>query len=154
LKTALEALNNIQVVEVTGIGTSDNPWRVTFLDPVGDVSEMSGSGAGNFLSTGEAVVSTKYEGTAAQNEVQKVVATASGGTFTLTYDGQTTAPITYDPNSPATVANAIKTALEGLGGGISVSVSGSGTDALPWIITILNSGVKDVPQLAAMTRTW
>ena len=30
VKAALESLNNIQVVEVTGTGASDNPWRVTF----------------------------------------------------------------------------------------------------------------------------
>ena len=149
IKSALELLNNIQTVEVTGRGTTDNPWRVTFLDPAGNVAEMTGNGAADFLSPAEAVVSTKYEGNVAKNEVQKVVATGRGGTFTLTYAGQTTAPISYNPASPATVAIAIKAAIENLGNGIVVSVTGAGTDASPWLITFLNSGVKDVPQLVA-----
>jgi PKD repeat protein/type 1 glutamine amidotransferase len=44
------------------------------------------------------------------DEIQTVrVNNATGGTFTLTFDGQTTAPIAYDAN-----AAAVRTALEGL----------------------------------------
>lgn len=38
----------------------------------------------------------------------------TGGTFTLTHNGQTTAPITYDPSSWSTSMSAIQSALEGL----------------------------------------
>lgn len=38
----------------------------------------------------------------------------TGGTFTLTFDGQTTNPITYDPDDPEGTASAIREALEAL----------------------------------------
>ncbi len=58
--------------------------------------------------------------------------TATGGTFTVTVDGQTTAPIPYN----ATAAS-VKSALELLSTVVNVSVpsSGTGTSASPWVVT-------------------
>lgn len=61
---------------------------------------------------------------------------ASGGDFTLSYGGATTGPILYNE----TAAN-LKTAIQGLGGGVaSVDVSGAGTLANPWVVTMLTAG--------------
>jgi hypothetical protein len=70
------------------------------------------------------------QGVAAVNEQQTITLepTVSGGTFTLTYDGQTTANIAWNANAAA-VTSALE-ALSNIGVG-DVSVSGTG----PWIVT-------------------
>lgn len=63
--------------------------------------------------------------TAAINEVQTLTIDATGGTYTLTYSGQTTAPIAFDAD-----ASAVETALRGLssinGANVNVAPSGPG----------------------------
>ncbi|NLE60681.1 MAG: hypothetical protein GX616_20235, partial [Planctomycetes bacterium] len=61
---------------------------------------------------------------------------ATGGTFTLSYGGQTTLDIAY--NAPATGAGSIEAALEGLFNITDVSVAGAGTSADPWIVSFVN----------------
>jgi hypothetical protein len=69
-------------------------------------------------------------GTTATNEVQTVTlnGTPTGGTFTLTFRGQTTAPIAYDAANTA-----VQTALQALStiGTGNATVTGTG----PWIVT-------------------
>ena len=54
-------------------------------------------------------VTTDTAGTTGVDEVQTVTVTATGGTFTLTFDGQTTAALTFPPT-----AAEVKAALEAL----------------------------------------
>ena len=63
------------------------------------------------------------------------------GSFTLTFDGRTTAPIAYNA-----AGSAIKTALEALGG-FTVAVTGTGTAADPWLITFSSPNVRNAPLL-------
>jgi hypothetical protein len=78
------------------------------------------------------------------NEIQSVeVRYATGGTFTLTYDGQTTGNIAYNAN-----AAAIEAALEALSNITAVSVSGAGTLASPFLVTF-EDGTTNVPQMTA-----
>lgn len=74
------------------------------------------------------------------SEVQTVTITGAptGGTFTLTLDGQTTAAIAYN----ATAA-AVKTALEALPNVDQVTVTGTG----PYVVTF--AGGANVPQMTA-----
>ena len=65
-----------------------------------DVSKLTG---------GTATVAETTKGTATKDEVQTLTVTASGGTFTLTYGGQTTDALPYDAT-----ALAIQQALQGL----------------------------------------
>ena len=71
-------------------------------------------------------------GSAAVNEVQVVTLTggATGGTFTLTYSGQTTSAIAY--NASAATVDAALEALSNIGAG-DVSVAGSAGG--PWTVT-------------------
>lgn len=76
------------------------------------------------------------EGSPADSEVQKIslAETVSGGTFTLTFDSQTTAPIAYDATS-ATIASELN-ALSSIGGaGGSVTASGGPLPSSPVEIT-------------------
>lgn len=64
------------------------------------------------------------------DDVQRIYTDVADGTFTLTYDGQgPTVPINEDDP-----ASAVKSALEGLSNITTVTVTGDGTAAIPWII--------------------
>ena len=49
---------------------------------------------------------TTYTGNGEQEEIQKVVCDANGGSFRLVFNGYTTAPIAYDANA-ATITAAL-----------------------------------------------
>lgn len=83
------------------------------------------------------------------NEVQAltITGTPTGGTFTITYDGQTTAAIAYNA-----AASAVKTALEALSniGTGNVACGGGSLPGTPVTITFQNAmGKRDVPLATA-----
>ena len=57
--------------------------------------------------------------------------TSTGGTFTLTVNGQTTGAIAFDA-----AAGTVETAVEALSTVTTATVSGTGTVGAPWIVTI------------------
>lgn len=79
-------------------------------------------------------VVTLTEGSAGANEVQVLTfyGTPSGGTFTLTYDGQTTAAIAY--NADAATVDAALEALSNIGAG-DVTCTGGSLPGTPITIT-------------------
>ncbi|MBS1869462.1 MAG: hypothetical protein JSS99_07335 [Actinobacteria bacterium] len=86
------------------------------------------------------------------DEVQRLTVSASGGTFTLSFDGQTTAPLSASA-SAAQVAAALD-ALSSIGGaGGSVDVTGGpGDDAgsTPYLLTFGDAlGGRDLPLVTA-----
>ena len=60
---------------------------------------------------------------------------ATGGTFTITIDGETTGTITYNA-----AAGTVDTTLEALASITSTTVTGAGTSGNPWIITFVTPG--------------
>lgn len=70
----------------------------------------------------------------ATSEVQTITITGTptGGTFTLTYEGQTTAPIAFNANAAAVLAALI--ALSTIGSG-NVTVGGGPGPGTPWTVT-------------------
>jgi hypothetical protein len=76
-------------------------------------------------------------------EAQSVTITGgpAGGTFTLTYSGQTTGPIAF--NAPAT---AVRTALEGLSNLNPGDVTVTGGAGGPWTVTF-SDDLGEVPQM-------
>ncbi len=87
-----------------------------------------------------------FVGNAFANEVQSVtVGAASAGTFTLTFEGETTAPITFDA-----LNSAVQTALEALKtiGQGNVTVTGT---APTWVVTF--AGVLNKINWPLMTGT-
>lgn len=88
-------------------------------------------------------VTTIAEATAGLNEKQVITlgGNPTGGTFTLTFDGQTTGNLDYD----ATAAE-VETALEGLSNIAAGDVAVSGDDGGPWTIEFLQAYAQtDVP---------
>lgn len=132
---ALEALANIGAgqVAVTGGPGPSTAWVVEFTGTLAstDVQQMTGSGAS--LTGGSVNVSVTQEAVQGVNEKQQVAidSTATGGTFTLTYSGQTTAAIAYNA-----VAATVDTALEALSniGVGDVTVTGGPGPATAWVV--------------------
>lgn len=77
----------------------------------------------------------------APNELQSVETDATGGTFTLTFDGETTAATAYDAPS-----SAVEAALEALSTVDDVAVTGAGTSADPWLVEFVGSAVGGTDQ--------
>ena len=69
---------------------------------------------------------------------------SDGGTFTLTFDGQTTSALAYNAT-----ASQVEAALEALPNITNVTVTGSGTSSDPWVVTFVDPGDQDVKQLTA-----
>ncbi len=87
--------------------------------------------------------------TAAVNEVQTVTITGgpTGGTFTLTYGGQTTTGIAY--NATASAVRTALGALTSVGGTQHVSVTGGPGPSTPYVVTF--RGALGITDLTAMT---
>lgn len=124
LDTALEALSNITTVFVTGSGPTADPFYVEFQNPGNqNVAQMT---ANTGSLTGTVNITTTVEG-------------SDGGTFTLTFSGQTTAAIAYDAS-----AATVDTELTALSNITSVVVTGAGTIGDPWMVEFTDPGAQNV----------
>jgi hypothetical protein len=154
VESALQTLSNINDVAVTGTGISGDPWVIEFIDPglqnVAEITTDDGSlnGTSFVTTTQEGVAATTneiqelYNDATTVDEVQTIHNGAVGGTYTITFDGQTTAPIAYNAG-----AATVKGALEALVNVNNVAVTGTGNPATPWQVTFLDPGAQDVAQM-------
>ena len=130
--TALEALSNIGVGDVGITGSAGGPYTVTFQAALAgsDRQQMTGSGAS--LTGGSVSVSVIQEAIVNVNEQQVVELedVPSSGTFTLTFNSQTTTTIAYNAS-----AATVQAALEGLATPVPGDVSVSGVAGGPWTVT-------------------
>ncbi|MFZ5560376.1 MAG: DUF4347 domain-containing protein, partial [Pseudomonadota bacterium] len=89
----------------------------------------------------------------ATNEKQSITRSATGGTFTITFAGQTTGPIDWDAT-----ADEIGDELESLSNISSVTVTGDGSENTPWVVEFVSTteASKNVPLMTvnstALTR--
>ena len=136
LKTALELLDGITTVGVTGVGTSGDPWIVTFTAPgATDVAILVADDTNLAGGTPTSVIAEDTKGVVEVNEVQSVYTNAGSGDFTLTYSGQTTGAIDFDET-----AAGLETLIEALSNVTAVAVTGTGTSGDPWIVTFQTPG--------------
>jgi hypothetical protein len=146
---ALEALSSIEVGEVSVSGSAGGPYTVTFTNSLGasDQPLMTASAASlTHTSPGVSIVQTTA-GSSITNEVQTVnLVDADGGTFTLTFGGQTTAAIAH--NASAATVDAALEALSSIGTG-NIAVTGSSGG--PYTCTF--GGALAGQNLALMTYT-
>ena len=116
--SALEALPNVEAGNITaGYGT--NSFTLTFDSAMGDVPLMTAAWdtePENYYTE----TTTEQNGSATLATTHSVTHNADAGTFTLTVDSQTTAPIGFDADQAT-----VEAALEALGSVSSASVTGS-----------------------------
>lgn len=136
----ISSLTNIEAVSVTKLpptaqnarfGTST--YQIEFHDYDGSAqqSQITASTYSASNTQTHRLAITNTAGVVAGNEVQKIAiqGTASGGTFTLTYAGQTTSAIAY--NASAATVDAALAALSNIGSG---DVSVTGQSGGPWFV--------------------
>lgn len=145
VQLAVQALATLGVGQVAVSGNAGGPWLITFqgtrkwenvLPVTGDATSLSGAAVD---------ISVIQEAVSRINEVQSVeIITATGGTFTLTYSGQTTAAIPRSASS-AVVQAALEALSSILGGNCTVTGSAGGK----WFVEFIDAlGATD---LALMT---
>lgn len=154
--TALKALNNIGDNDVTVTGATAGPWLVTFTQTLGAQAIALLLADATLLTppttegaaTPQIIIATTRNGKAGTNASQMVsLSKMIGGTFTLTYNGQTTAAIAYNSNAAA-VATALK-ALSNIGDN---DVTVTGANGGPWLVTFQNAlGNQQAPVLSINT---
>ena len=133
LEGQLEALSNLSSVTVTKSG---QVFTVEFTGADGSANQpqMTVSTYNSSTATHNVTVTTTAASGSGSgvNEVQTVTITGTptGGTFTLTYSGQTTSAIAY--NASAATVDAALEALSNIGAG-DVAVTGSAGG--PWTVT-------------------
>jgi len=146
------------VCDLTGPTASSGPCDPTVVFGNGSLSGISYAGLANGSYTltvslisnggGGQTSATRHFTVPVPNEIQGVrVSNATGGTFTLTFDGQTTAPIAFN----ATAAQ-VQVALEALSNIGSGNLSATGGDLNTALVDITFIGIYaglDVQQLTA-----
>lgn len=146
VETALEALSGIEVGDVVVSGAAGGPYRIEFQGNLAsqDVGAVTADGAsldGSTPSIG--IVETTTGGVGVDEEQTVTLSGAAGGTFTLTYSGNTTTDLDYD----ATAAE-VQSALEALGSIGAGNVSVTGPDGGPWVVEFISAlGETDVDML-------
>ena len=152
MATALSNLSNVGDGFFSGVSVTKAGYvfTITFADVEGSANQTQLT-ASSYASSGTSghlpEIVQHTAAVAAVNEVQTVSieGTASGGTFTLTYSGQTTSGIAYNASTSA-VTSALE-ALSNIGSG-DVTVTGS---AGAWIVTF--TGALAGGDRALMTAT-
>ncbi len=144
----METLDNVPQGECTGAGGAlpGTPVTLTFSGTLaGAQPEITVDSSLLTGSTPVYAVATDTPGVDAVVEVNTIVIndSVSGGTFTLTQGGNTTAPIVYNA-----AASVIEAALEAAPVSLSVAVTGGPGPGTDWIVTYDSAGVQ-----TAMTGT-
>ncbi len=142
VETALEALSNIDTSpdDIAVTGSAGGPWEVEFLTQYANVDVALLTGDGTNIIKGASdypvIVDTVTEADPGLNEIQEIwfPGTPSGGTFTLTWQGDTTSAIAYGA-SAATIQTALETGIAAITAG-DVSVT-AGVQAGHWTVEYL-----------------
>ena len=127
----LEGLSTLAAGEPVVTGSAGGPWDVEFklTYAQSDVSLLVGDGA-SLTKTGYSVnIQTLVQGAAGQNEKQQISLSATGGTFTLAYDGDATAATAFGAS-----AATLQTNLEGIAAIGAGQVTVTGSAGGPWVV--------------------
>ena len=150
VEAALEALSNLTQVNVSKSGSV---YTIEFVSVNGNTNQpqMSSSVYSASTTSGHDITVTSTSasgsGSGAVNEQQTVTLTGtpSGGTFTITFDGQTTSAIAYNA-SAATVEAALEALSNITAGDVDVTGSAGG----PWTVDFVNGmAAANQPQMTA-----
>ena len=148
VQEALEVLPEVGMgnVLVSGDGTAASPFVVQFVGGLAGVEMPQITADGSQLSgTASVTVATTTAGDRGVNQVEQVGFTATGnvtgGTFTLSYSGQTTTPLAY--NASASDVQAALEALSMIGtGNVAVAATAVGPQAFAWQLTFQGARAK------------
>ena len=151
VQTAITNLSNVETVTVTKSG---NVFTVEFgiIDGMANQSQMTASVYSDSASAIHDITPTVSAITTRVDEQQSITLTGtpSGGTFTITFNGQTTSSIAYNAS-----AGTVQTALEGLANIDPGDVTVTGSAGGPWLVTFVGkyAGTNVVQMTATSSLT-
>ncbi len=122
VQTAFRALSSVGSGNATVTGGAGGPYTITFT--------------GTLAGAPQSTVTASAASLTGTNEVQTLTVDATGGTFTLTFGGQTTSAITY---SGALAAATIQTAFLLLSSVGSGHATVTGSNGGPYTITFIST---------------
>ena len=121
----------ITAVSLPGVTLDGTDQTTTDTTNAWTAEDGTGTGAGWHLT----IAATDFT----TDDVQEVFNDATGGTFTLTYDGQTTAAIAYNAS-----AATVETDIESLSNVTAATVTGTGVVATPWVIRFVTDSGQNI----------
>ena len=121
----------ITAVSLPGVTLNGTDQTTTDTTNAWTAEDDTGTGAGWHLT----IAATDFT----TDDVQEVYNNATGGTFTLTYDGQTTAAIAYNAS-----AATVETDIEALSNVTAATVTGTGVAATPWVIRFVTDSGQNI----------
>lgn len=132
IDTLLEALSNIGAGDVGVTGAAGGPWVVTFTGALAGGPRVDITGDGANLTSHNVTITETVTGGVGVNEEQtiEIPSIVVGGTFTITYNGQTTATIAY--NASAGDVEAALKLLTNIGAG-DLTVTGGPGPGANWV---------------------
>jgi hypothetical protein len=116
----------ITAVSLAGVTLDGTDQTTTDTTNAWTAEDATGTGAGWHLT----IAATDFASTS--DNVQEVYTDGVNGTFTLTYDTQTTAAINEDDT-----AATVETRIEALSNVTDAGVSGTGVESDPWVIVFI-----------------
>ena len=152
VQTALEGLTSIGAGNITVTGTSTTSFTATFAGTLVGINQPAITGSGASLTGSRVDCSITRAAIAKANEKQQVAidGTASGGTFTLTFNSETTTSIAYNAS-----AATVQTALEGLATPVPGDVTVTGSAGGPWLVewkgAYANTNVAEMTATSSLT---
>lgn len=108
-----------------------------------DQVQLTAPGVSQALDHDPVITTVIDGGSGSASEVQEIDVEGSGGTWTLSLDGETTANIAYGA-STAAVKSAIEAAFTTV---ITVTVSGTGTFVDPYVVTFTDPGSANLSEM-------
>eukprot|EP00913_Durusdinium_trenchii_P005642 g5260.t1 len=120
-------------------------YVVEFQSDVADSNRATLTlGSGGLTGATSPAASTIRQGGSNSNEQQAVRVYATGGTFTLTFSGQTTAATAWNASAATLTTN-----LEALSTITDVTVTGTGTPADPYLVEFVDPGNQNLAEMTA-----
>ncbi len=145
METALELLSSITAATVTG--DAGGPYTVEFVTPgSADLAMMTADVTALTGAVASVTVLGTVAGVANVNETQLFVVDGDTGTYTLSYNGNSSGSIAAAANSAT-----IETAIEAIDGVTAVTVTGSGSRKNPFKVVFVTPEGDAYPLIPTVT---